>query len=286
MTVNTTILRYGDESVRQVIKKSKIENGGGKDVRRIITIHGGAWRDATNTCADFDKFVEYWDQRGCNFVVYSIDYKLSKEAGGKYPEVLEDLMAAMDMVRRDADADADSDAGNMQFTLCGHSVGCTFMTQILEYNQNMERKVAKYTGGHLLPNITQAIFLDGIYDVRELLDEYPSYSFFIDEAFGDADTACNTCNFITRKGATDVTDAIDAYKTLQNVYVVHSTEDELLSLRQPDCFVTWLAAVLPAASPCVKIEKIYGDFGPHNNVYVAASIAALVQAVAEKNRTP
>ena len=273
MAIDARILKYGEESPRQVVKKyhisgSRVASCGQR--ASLIMIHGGAWRDPNNTCADFDRFAEYFDgfnnNAGGEVVMYSIDYDLSSEQRGRFPDVIVEVLKALDTIRRDAGA-AD------KFCVCGHSVGCTFITQIFEYATILEAAGAPpalqaAVAGLKLPNITRAVFLDGIYDVGALLEEYPSYAFFVRDEFGDEKRAALLCNSVGKYGCPSV------YGALKRVLVVHSYRDELLSIRQPDTFVRWLQAGDGVCSG--RLEKVYADFGQHNDVYVNKTVAELI----------
>lgn len=260
MTLTTALLAYGAASERQIIKKySRGNENQGHDKPTlvhtprkvgIIAIHGGAWRDPNNTCNDFDKFAEIWlgKNNGDVVCVYSLDYKLSSEEGGMFPYIMDDIFKSMKIIKDDSAGDVD------EFIICGHSVGCTFITQLLESNGGDDSKL----------NITKAVFLDGIYDIKNMLEEYPSYEFFVVEEFGDVSKAVKECNAITRGDGVP-----DVYKELREITVVHSLEDELLSVQQPTAFVEWLRH----SGVCVETQ--YGHYGLHNDVYVNPAVAKL-----------
>lgn len=282
MKVSTSTLKYGYESSRQVIKKYQIPGSRAVSTtfcrpRRLILIHGGAWRDPNNTCADFDDFVEFFselnregDESG-EITVYSIDYDLSSEQRGRFPDVLIEVLKALDAICKD------SGGGNSEeFCICGHSVGCTFITQILEYVHVLESAgvPASNFADLKLPKISKAVLLDGIFDIRAMLEEYPSYGFFVAEEFGDEQTAIELCNSVGKVGSGGGPSPgfPAAYKTLKKIVVVHSYEDELLSVRQPDGFLRWLES----NGVVNTIEKVYADFGKHNDVYVNERVAELI----------
>jgi len=76
-------------------------------------------------------------------------------------------------------------------------------------------------------------FLDGIYDLVDMIDEYPDYAFFVEKAFGN-DRALWTAASVTRvPGVT-----IDMSKRL---LVAHSREDELLTTRQSKLWFDFLS---------------------------------------------
>ena len=101
----------------------------------------------------------------------------------------------------------------------------------------------------LLPKIKGLAFLDGIYDLNDLLDEYPGYEFFVEKAFGtdgeageDWDKAC------VPKQALDnlSSETCDWLKSQDGpkLFVAHAMEDELLSERQSLGWYKWLVALV------------------------------------------
>lgn len=280
MAVEETTIKYGEESARQIIRRWKLGVGARaganpsmghvdhKPRRAIILIHGGAWRDPNNTCNDFQGFVNTWagitDYDG--LVAYSIDYKLSSEVGGTYPSVVLDVFKALEIIHKDFRAINGTD--DVEYTLCGHSVGCTFITQIMEYE--------KYVGANQRPaimdHIRKCVFLDGIYCIRELNDEYPEYAFFIEEQFGNMQVALAECNSVGN--SVQAISVRELYRKLNEIVIVHSTEDELLSLRQPQMFHTWLVDVCAVDQSTLRTH--YAAYGRHNDVYENAAVAVLI----------
>lgn len=280
MPIHSTILKYATDSPRQVVKRYEITKphlsveGKNLPTHNFIMIHGGAWRDDNNTCADYDQFVEYFqkftqkDAKVGNILVYSIDYELSNKKLGRFPDVLIDVLKALDTIYKDAQGVATSECS---FTIVGHSVGSTFITQILEF-KNIFKSINLEQPHFQLPNITKAVFLDGIFNIKLLLDEYPSYEFFVVDEFGTRENAIKNCNSVGVDNVRD-TDVIENYQKLDKILIVHSSKDELLSFKQPDDFIDWLDAIEVEKG---KIERVYSDFGVHNDVYINEDVAKLI----------
>jgi hypothetical protein len=125
--------------------------------------------------------------------------------------------------------------------LCGHSVGAFMAASLVLSPPPASSAASSYLPSFTVPPsirqaITGIICIDGIYDLPTLLSEYPSYSSFVDEAFpaGGAVLAAESParwqlpEDDEREGRTRV-------KVL--VLVLHSKEDELLSLNQPRVFL-------------------------------------------------
>lgn len=301
LAVETEILSYGEHTQRERIKRYLIP-GERPIYRGVIAIHGGAWRDPNNTCSDFDEYVQKWAEmndieegrkRGLGMVVYSVDYKLSSERG-VFPQIVFDIMGALEVIKGDSrqfwaeeedggnvssyndnnnnndnnndnECHGDPQSKELDFTIVGHSVGCTIITQILEIDS-----VRCGNDIGLLPLISRAVFLDGIYNVASMLSEYPEYEFFILEEFGSIENS-KRCNSITQGCVCISPLVLQKWQQLQDILIIHSSRDELLSFKQADEFRDWLKA-----NGLYQFQCIYKDFGMHNNVYVNPEVAAVV----------
>lgn len=191
----------------------------------LIFIHGGAWKDPTNTDRDVDKIAEFLNK---TIPFCSIDYRLSSEV--KHPAFLEDVLAASELVTKHL--------ASTTISLIGHSVGATLCLQAINA---------------LPPNITveKVYLLDGIYDLPELLKEYPDYRSFVDEAHDDY---------------TSVEIPLDKLKDVE-VHIVQSYEDELLSMSQTN----WLVKQLQDLN--IPYQLKVANLGKHNDVYTNTKLA-------------
>lgn len=82
------------------------------------------------------------------------------------------------------------------------------------------------------------VLVDGIYDLPDLLAEYPDYSGFVEDAFGK-DPSALEADSPARWGFATPDEGGRAVRML----VLHSKEDELLSFRQPEGLVARLGAL-------------------------------------------
>ncbi|GAA5979792.1 hypothetical protein JCM11641_002695 [Rhodosporidiobolus odoratus] len=86
--------------------------------------------------------------------------------------------------------------------------------------------------------ITGIICIDGIYDLPSLLAEYPSYHYFVDDAFGkDDEVLASESPARWDRYEDDKYEDGKQENRKMRVLVLHSMEDELLSLRQPRVFL-------------------------------------------------
>lgn len=127
--------------------------------------------------------------------------------------------------------------------LTGHSAGAFMCLQILL--QPPTGSTSPHDVPTLLRNkIDQVFLVDGIYDLPSLLDEYPSYSSFVSEAFGGPSAA----NYELESPARwSVPSSVLERRT--RFHILHSKLDDLLSLRQPDFLHERLEAAFANAGP-------------------------------------
>lgn len=210
----------------------------------VVFIHGGAWRDPTNTCLDADAMADYMAKMGpersreANF--FSLDYRLTPEA--HHPDFLLDVLLAMLNIL--------ALLPNKKLLLCGHSVGATLALQYLDALRLVDRS---------LPiNPEKVVLLDGIYNIPLLLEEYPSYSSFVQEAHIGSD-------YIQ---ATQFSLVLSDYSG--QFLVIQSTKDELLSLNQTENLLKWFE------SQNIVAKLVISDFGAHNDVYINKQVALLI----------
>lgn len=94
-------------------------------------------------------------------------------------------------------------------------------------------------------------FLDGIYDLGDLIDEYASYEFFVVKAFGDKENwSKGSVSSLDRgelktqlDGLAENNDGEAAHIEGKKMLVAHSKEDELLTERQSRLWEKWLRDV-------------------------------------------
>lgn len=91
-------------------------------------------------------------------------------------------------------------------------------------------------------SIQALIAVDPIVDLVELIDEYPTYAYFIEEAFG-ADRSTWEADSPARWGLYDLKEEKTEQDYLR-ILLLHSRQDELLSLRQPRYLVSRLVPLL------------------------------------------
>lgn len=223
----------------------------------LVFVHGGAWRDPTNTYDDFKQLAQHLQSQIPNFNFVGVNYRLSPEV--KHPEHLMDLGAALLFL---------STSYNMSnCVLLGHSVGATLLMQLVNYNKIIEL-VGVTVPAPLAVKISGMVFVDGIYDMVDLIEEYGSlYEEFVDNAFTNADGYINALQMTWK--------CKDNFDAKFKILVVQSLEDELLSLRQTKRFVEYLK------NQEVIYELDTGDWGRHEEVYRREELAQTVRKYLE-----
>lgn len=183
-----------------LLQKVKVFNFGENNTKNVVFIHGGAWRDPNMTYNDFEIFASYiFEKSKGKTNVFSINYRLSPAV--KHPLHLNDVNDALEHLN--------DKFGVKSASLIGHSVGATLILQTIA------RDACKIT-------FENCYLVDGIYDIPEMLIEYPDYTFFVDEAHN------------SEQDWTNATNIYNDLKNFQKLVIIQSTQDELLSELQTD----------------------------------------------------
>lgn len=271
MVVVDKYYRYGNDP-RNLVKRYYLKNNQTTSKKRnvYIFIHGGAWRDPSNSCDDFDEFARYIyknaiEKNQYDVEVFSIDYRLSP--ANRYPSFLNDIIKAILKIFEILDIRKGSEMSEIlnKVSICGHSVGSTLALQLLntEGSNNtdfMNKQQELLTKVFLKDYLTNLILLDGIYDLKLMIDEYPEYQGFVEEAHESLEDAFKSTEFLSFEHSKNIK---------PKILIIHSKQDELLSLKQPDQFIERYKRNF-------YISHIYGDFGKHNDVYISEKVCSLI----------
>ncbi|CAD1812574.1 hypothetical protein FOB58_005861 [Candida parapsilosis] len=280
---------YGNDELQQI----KVWNYNPDNKHTYIYIHGGAWKDPKNT---FDELAPVANTTPESTFI-GINYRLTSQRV-KHPLHLVDVARAIIYIA--------TNFKTQQKHLLGYSVGATMILQFLQFKYHFSEAFDFYVSSnpddenygefgdllvadelHLLEDnenliarldeliksdqlyFTSVKFLDGIYDLPELIEEYPQYApWFINEAYPDAKLIALTSlsnPILINNGklapATYTSNAsmIDAKTT---IYIVHSLQDELLSLKQTQLLSDFFNKTLHGG--CIVMT---GNWGKHDDVY-------------------
>ncbi|KAF3939467.1 hypothetical protein ABW19_dt0204877 [Dactylella cylindrospora] len=233
----------------------------------IIFIHGGAWRDPSNSKSDATHLLHALIHTPQNTTLCgaTLNYRLSPsikapENTAHHPDHIFDVLTAVTQLQQRYQF-------GRNYILVGHSAGATLALQAVRsiFNGRNVNSVIP-SGDNFLPGgLPRAVICtEGIYNLPDLVDEYPDYLSFVQNAFGppsqswyDASPAC-----------------LPGWKSEYDgrIVVIQSTEDELLSLRQATGFVR----VLEGEGVKVDVEIVGGR---HDEVFKRDELVVVVKKV-------
>ncbi|GAA5877411.1 hypothetical protein JCM1840_006092 [Sporobolomyces johnsonii] len=202
----------------------------------LVWIHGGAWRSESKE--DFTDTLVPSLVRHTHLPVAVLEYRLAP--ADPHPAQILDVLAGLSLLSSPELLTLENGSARwsrQSLVLAGHSAGA-FMAAELVLRPPPSASPSFAVPRAVRQSISSVICVDGIYDLPELLDEYPSYHYFVDDAFG-TDAKILAAESPARWDLYDD----DAARKVRFL-VLHSKEDELLSLRQPQVFVRRLKELL------------------------------------------
>jgi kynurenine formamidase len=243
---------YGDSPL-QKLKTYKFQ-GDKPGPNWVVFIHGGAWRDKRNSMSDADGFITRFLSQALTsqFSGASIDYRLSPEV--HHPDHLYDVIEGLRFLTLLYEVE--------QIVLVGHSAGAFISLQAVTKNSLTE------SDSSILSRIKTVVCSEGIYDLPSLVEEYPSYRDFVENAFGPNEDAW--------KRASPFRNGIMAgFEPSLSVVFVQSSEDELLSFRQ-SAFATQRWEKLIKNKDKLKHDTyFYTVTGKHDDVFKSDALVCI-----------
>ncbi|ORZ32605.1 Alpha/Beta hydrolase protein [Catenaria anguillulae PL171] len=154
--------------------------------------------------------------------------------------------------------------------LIGHSAGSHLATSIL-----LNPKTVSGASLH----VRSIVALDGIFDLADMVDEYGEYyRDFTEQAFGPPANWAAASPVYFARDAQRVKDAVDKRKC-EAILVVHSREDELLSVRQPNGFMKALVSGNEASGGAIHwVERDYESVrGTHDAMLEGTAVVERIR---------
>lgn len=261
-------ISYGDHP----LQKLKFFKYAPQNQHTLLLIHGGAWNDTANTYNDFQQLAGFLAAHAsmATINIVGINYRLTPEV--VHPSHLYDIVLGIRHLVQEY--------GTTELLVAGHSVGATMALQLLNYRQilamgakNAGTKIELFD---LDVAVKTVVFIDGIYNMKDLVAEYGGYyQTFVERAF------------LSERQYTDAVQVSWDKETgvgkvgfevlFEKAVVVQSTEDELLSLRQTHGFLQFLREW--------NVDYTYYEqaWGAHEQVYRRQELAnAMVAALTGK----
>ena len=189
-------------------------------------------RDPRQTSHDGDPLLDFLRKTKLPVTLASLNYRLSPAV--RHPSHQEDVIAALEYLKERY--------GMKEYVLVGHSAGACLAFQ-----------TAHVTG------CKGIIGVEGIYDMEELVKEYPEYEDFVEKAFG------RDKGLWQKPSPTHID-----LSTALTIKLVQSSEDELLSPRQTELMYSRLKNMN------VTLQDIAWIKGSHNTSITTQEFCSLV----------
>lgn len=179
-----------------------------------------------------------------------LDYRLAP--ADPHPAQISDVLSGLNLLTRSELLPGEGAApqwDRSRLVLLGHSAGAFMCLQVLFEPPPGSR--SPRVPPDVQSSVERVFLIDGIYDLPSLLDEYPSYVSFVSDAFGDVAPLPSRPDS-GKGGGNDDDDATSTTYALESparwvpapsvfrttrLHVLHSQQDELLSLAQPEFLI-------------------------------------------------
>lgn len=256
MVKDGSIVKYGSHELQTI----KYFHFNPENTRSIIFVHGGAWRDPNNTYDDFLELTNKIATKVTSLNLIGINYRLLPEV--RHPVHIQDVVLALDRIYKDTPTEL--------ILFVGHSAGATLILQLLNLSliKDSSEANSSISDDLTLPvGLTTALhnfyFVDGIYDIPELVKEYPDYESFVSDAF--------SCQTHYRNVTQLDIENFNAFEFQpRGVIIVQSKQDELLSSRQSNLFAEFLS------KHALEFTLYKEDWGTHEEVYRRSELASII----------
>ncbi|MBW0469684.1 hypothetical protein O181_009399, partial [Austropuccinia psidii MF-1] len=151
-----------------------------KPSQLLVYVHGGAWRSGDKADSFSMGLIDNLSKKFSSWAICSVNYRLSLRTDDviiRHPTHNEDTIKAIESLK--------GIPVLSQITstyLIGHSVGAFICLSISGILQSPTIKDLQLSNPQKIKGL---ILIDGIYDLIDLLEEYPTYRDFVEAAFGE-----------------------------------------------------------------------------------------------------
>ncbi|SGY68012.1 BQ5605_C004g02838 [Microbotryum silenes-dioicae] len=216
---------------------TKPSSSSGSPPPLCVFIHGGAWRTESK---------EQWAESLMPHIVRSLgipaaclDYRLAPN--DPHPAQILDVISGLTRLTSTTPLPGIETSEHLlwdrqRLILLGHSAGAFMIAEVLLSPPSSMPSDSSSESFVVDPSLRRAIkgaiFLDGIYDIPDLIREYPDYVDFVEMAFGKDPQVWAKESPAKWEIPSEQLGALRA-----KLLVLHSAQDELLNLVQPRLFV-------------------------------------------------
>ncbi|EGG04464.1 putative Esterase/Lipase [Melampsora larici-populina 98AG31] len=208
----------------------------------LIYVHGGAWRSGDKAEGTNQVLIDSLSIRFPKWSISTINYRLSI---GTHPVIHpahnQDVSKAVNFLLNRSNPQYD----RTRIYLLGHSVGAFICLSISGILSNNDPSSIIQTP----KSVIGLGLLDGIYGLRELIQEYPDYIDFVQEAIGP-DGQPNDWQTVSPLHWSLST---SNFPISSKLLIIHSKDDSLLSTKQTDLFVNHLNQLVKTQSNGPKL---------------------------------
>ncbi|KAI5479036.1 kynurenine formamidase [Pseudohyphozyma bogoriensis] len=227
----------------------------------LVFIHGGAWRSESKEDLRSTLIPSLIAQTNLPLAV--VEYRLAPTYA--HPTQMLDVLSALSVLTSSSLLPLETQHGGQKWDraslhLIGHSAGAFIAASLVLSPPKLSSTPPSFgVPTTIREAISSIVCVDGIYDLPVLLEEYPSYSYFVDPAFGTSEAT-----LIAESPARWELASSRREGKATKILVLHSREDELLTLRQSEVFVERLREVLGKEferDVVVDFETVKGKHG-------------------------
>ncbi|KAK4046439.1 hypothetical protein OIO90_006571 [Microbotryomycetes sp. JL221] len=252
---------YGPDSAQRQALDLYLPPGSNEASPLLVFVHGGGWR--TEAKEDFRNDLMPAFVKATGLPTACVEYRLAPQY--RHPTQALDSFAGLKRLVSSEPFACEQKTGPRwnrdELIIAGHSVGAFICLSLTLKPSSSDHPFSKLPLD-VRDAVQGVVAIDGIYDLPSLLEEYPSYDSFVGSAFD------LTPDVLERESpARWELDDDRTNDSPLHVLVLHSREDELLTLRQPEEFVKRFTSLQGVKKGKATLEVDYDTLkGTHDGV--------------------